>query len=52
MMTLYLSCKHNEKCRFKKYDVILSKRKEKNHNQIKNLNINFLETLQIQENFI
>jgi hypothetical protein len=51
-MTLYLSCKHNEKCRFKKYDVILSKRKEKNHNQIKNLNINFLETLQIQENFM
>jgi hypothetical protein len=29
MMTLYLSCKHNEKCGFKKYDVVLSKIKEK-----------------------
>jgi hypothetical protein len=29
MMTLYLSCKSNEKCGIKKYDVVLSKITEK-----------------------
>lgn len=37
MMTLYLSCKNNDKCGFKKYDVVLLKKNEKkNHNQMKN----------------
>ncbi len=30
MMTLYLSCKNNEKCGFKKYDVVLLKKMKKN----------------------
>jgi hypothetical protein len=39
MMTLYLLCKHNEKCGVKKYDVVLSKIKD-------------FFFLQIQEKFI